>query len=635
MKNKRLDKSIYENPMYSARKETDALLELPLKASSDSPVYDAARFVSERQLKSTLLWQTFVEQFVSRPDAENGGWRGEFWGKMMRGGCFVYRLTRDEKLYAVLRRAVTAILDTADPDGRISTYPRDNEFFGWDMWCRKYVLLGLEYFYDICPEETLRNRIVAASCAHLNYIMGKIGDGEGKTEITDTSSFWGGLNSASILEPAVKLYMLTGENRYLDFAEYILKTGGCSKGDLFRLALENEIPPFCYPVVKAYEMMSFFEGVAELYRVKRDERYLRAVVNFTDAVLKTDYTVIGCCGCTHELFDNSSQVQTEYRVEVMQETCVSVTLSKLLMCVYSLTGDPKYADAIETTYYNSILGSVNFCGCSALRYDPVFTNLDYTYSEDFVKKIGGFMFDSYSPLYKSFRSRKTGGYMRMAGGKAYGCCACIGSAGLCVLPLSAVMISPDGKTVYISHYIEGDFEYVMPKGGRMRISEKTGYPYDAAVEMTVSFSGRTVPENIALRIPSYGDVKITAYGKKHKGKAGTFFTFPVTDGGNDSGKTAISLKAEFDLSAKVVCLCGKVAVKKGCITMAADCRAADINTVVSSKIVSDRKTKVPFPSRLARKIAFDNGSTIDLVDFSSAGADWNEKERNLTVWLDT
>ena len=45
-------------------------------------------FLQEEQLKDRVLWKKFVDVFRSHPDSENYGWRGEFWGKMMRGGCW-------------------------------------------------------------------------------------------------------------------------------------------------------------------------------------------------------------------------------------------------------------------------------------------------------------------------------------------------------------------------------------------------------------------------------------------------------------------------------------------------------------------------------------------------------------------
>ena len=43
------------------------------------------RFIQEHQLKDRSLWKKFVDVFRTRPDGEYEEWRGEFWGKMMRG----------------------------------------------------------------------------------------------------------------------------------------------------------------------------------------------------------------------------------------------------------------------------------------------------------------------------------------------------------------------------------------------------------------------------------------------------------------------------------------------------------------------------------------------------------------------
>ena len=43
------------------------------------------RFIEEFQLMDTVLWERFVEQYRTQPDGEDNGWRGEYWGKMMRG----------------------------------------------------------------------------------------------------------------------------------------------------------------------------------------------------------------------------------------------------------------------------------------------------------------------------------------------------------------------------------------------------------------------------------------------------------------------------------------------------------------------------------------------------------------------
>ncbi|MCQ2427538.1 MAG: glycoside hydrolase family 127 protein [Clostridia bacterium] len=633
----RLERPIYENPVYSRRKDTDRLLELPVAAVSDSVAYRTCRFVSDGQLRIDRLWKLFAEQFTVQDDSENYGWRGEYWGKMMRGGCFVYRVTGDSGLYLALRKAVLYILNTADSDGRISSYKREKELCGWDMWSRKYILLGLQYFYDICPEEALRNRIIAAMCAHLNYITERIGPDEGKKSILDSSHIWGSVNSCSILEPVVRLYNLTDDKKYLDFAEYIISTGGSNLGNLPELALKNEIPPYKYPVVKAYETMSFFEGILEYYRITGEEKYLTAVLNFTDAVLATDYTLIGNCGCTHELFDNSSECQTEDRTDIMQETCVAVTLSKLLFQCYLITGNPRYADAIETTYYNTILGSINFEGNKKLNMDPALSKRDYSHVADFVNEIGGFMFDSYSPLYKKSRNRKTGGFQTMDGNKAYGCCACIGAAGTAILPFSAVTMSAAGPV--IGQYIEGKFDYSLPEGGLLTVETETGYPFTNTVKMTVTVPEYLIGGCVSLRIPSYGNAVITLGGKHGKtfdAKAGTFFELPVKSFAQKAeGLCSAVIAIEFDEQAVIISKNDKIAVKKGCIVMAADSRIADIDAVLDDTLLFDLPGESSVQSRLCREMVFGNGTKITLIDYASAGACWDDPADKVTAWFDS
>jgi hypothetical protein len=96
----------------------------------------------------------------------------------MRGACYAYMYTHDEELYDILTWAAEEIIKTQDDFGRISTYTADHEFCGWDMWCRKYVLTGLQHYYRICKDEGLKEKILAACCKHLDYIADKIGAGK-------------------------------------------------------------------------------------------------------------------------------------------------------------------------------------------------------------------------------------------------------------------------------------------------------------------------------------------------------------------------------------------------------------------------------------------------------------------------
>lgn len=455
----------------------------------------SVRFIEEFQLLRADLWKRFVQQFKEDAD-HDGGWRGEFWGKMMRGACFVYEYSQNPQLYKVLTDTVLDMLTAQDETGRISSYGLDHELEAWDLWSRKYVLLGMQYYLEICEDAELSDRIVDSMRRQMDAILLKIGDPkDGKKLITKATRHWRGLNSSSILEPVVRLYRITKEQKYLDFASYIVDCGGTDVANLFELAYEDRFYPYQYPVTKAYEMISCFDGLLEYYYVTGEEKYKESIIRFADKILESDFTVIGCSGCTHELFDHSAVRQANTNNgAIMQETCVTVTLMKFFYRLAQLTLDGKYVDAFETSLYNAYLGSINT-----------------------EKVIGAFIqenhpdwcpeplpFDSYSPLTGGTRGRGIGGLKLMSDNHYYGCCACIGAAGLGLVPLMA-LIPADGAVV-LNLYLDGRIETVTPAGGKLTVKIETAYPADGKVKVTLDPER---PEQFELRI------RIPAWSRKN------------------------------------------------------------------------------------------------------------------------
>jgi len=133
---------------------------------------DAFAFVENAQLLKPVLWDRFVQQFREEADTDNG-WRGEYWGKMMRGACFVYSYTKNEELYSILVQTINDMIETADEVGRISSYPVDLEFDGWDIWSRKYVLLGMQYFLEICDDNAFKakNHRIHVQTSRLHHLQ--------------------------------------------------------------------------------------------------------------------------------------------------------------------------------------------------------------------------------------------------------------------------------------------------------------------------------------------------------------------------------------------------------------------------------------------------------------------------------
>lgn len=581
------------------------------------------KFTMEHQLMNADTWADFVRVFRTDSDVETGAWRCEYWGKMMRGAVLTYMVNKDEALYHVLEDTVLDLLSAQREDGRFSTYPADNQLFGWDMWGRKYVLTGMLHFMRICKDDELKARILAALCRHADAILDTVGEGDGKVAITETSTFWGGVNSCSILESMVDLYTFTGEARYLEFARYILSTGGCKDGDLIGLALAGEVMPYQYPEVKAYETMSFFEGVLAYYQVTGEERYLTAVTKFVEAVAETDITVIGCSGCTHELFDNSSFKQTLYSAGIMQETCVTVTWMRLLARLHLLTGESKYVDRIEQSAFNALYGSVNEHQNQQIRI---------LYREKRKEYVTGLPFDSYSPLYNGRRGFGIGGYQPFSFGGYYGCCACIAAAGIALVPLCAAVQGEDG--VVLNLYMSGQITFAVPSGRAATLTATATYPKALDYAARVSLAQ---PEKFAvcLRVPAFCENTVIAVNGEQVDAApadGYVSLHRVWHDGDELTVTA-------DFSLRTLSLEGRTAFFYGPLTLARD------------EAKEEGEVSLTEPIKLADSLAYtveeeQEGETVRLLveradgkepllltDYASCGKHWLDVKNRLTAWL--
>ena len=573
---------------------------------------DAVRFTLRHQLLDAALWQKFIDVYKEDSDAIDDGWRNEFWGKTMRGGCLTYQYTGDEALYAVLENAVKGLLEAQRPNGAFSTYPQDDCWRGWDVWGRKYVLTGLLHFYRICKDGSLKARILTAATAHAERLFDELG--EGKIAITETSDFWGGVNSCSVLEPVVDLYRLTGDERCMDFARYILSTGGCRDGSLIALAAEGKIPPYEYPEVKAYETISFFEGLLAVYEVTGDRYYLDAVENFAAAVMKTDITAIGCAGCTHELFDHSAVKQTLYSEGIMQETCVTVTWMRFCARLFLLTGKEQYFAQTEFSAYNALYGAMN---------DRLLMQRDARTGD----WLSALPFDSYSPLVNRTRGRGVGGLKYFRTGGFYGCCACIASAGTALLPLTAVTRTPEG--VSVNTYLSGRVSLTTPGGTPLTLACHTAYPAAMDARITVS---PAAPERftLRLRVPAFlKNAAIRVNGEPADAPIADNYAALTREWRGD----AVTLTGEISLEKEE--LNGMTAYRYGALTLARDAQkepGADLGAPLRLSGGPAERAEPAAGETVRFLLPLADGGSAVLTDYASCGKRWDKKNAAVSVW---
>ncbi len=563
-------------------------------------------YITQWQLKDRPLWAKFVNQFRTHSDSAEGDWRGEFWGKMMRGACLTWRYTQDGELYEILEETVRDLLTTQDHLGRICTYTEETEMTGWDLWSRKYVLTGMQHFYDICKDEALKGQILQAMCQHTDAVIRVIGPG--KKEITNTSTFWGCVNSCTILEPVMRLYTMTGQERYLEFARYILSTGGCADGNLIETALAGEKLPHQFPAVKAYEVMSFFEGALAYYEVTGEEKYFTAVKNFIDLVMEHEISVIGSAGCEHELFDHTVKTQTTSQWDLQQETCVTVTWMRVLSRLALLTGDVRYADALELPAYNAMPAAVNW---------EKQNGFDYWITK---KPTAPMPFDSYSPLRNKRHGRGTGGIRVFQEGGFYGCCGCIGSAGLALKPLMAFLAMDKGFV--INEYYPGTVKTQTPEGSPVAFTSQTQYPRENTYCLKLQLEK---PETFTLRLRIPGwcrEATLTAGGETVRAESGYY---DLTRLWHDGDTVLLTVPMELRSREQD----GYISYSYGPITLCWD-------NLKNNDDVSGLEETQPLPvqclEELRMAVKTPKGMKL-LTDYASCGKFWNREDAVISVWL--
>lgn len=540
---------------------------------------------------------------------EDGSWQIEFWGKWFTSAALAYDYNPCALLDSRLKYAVKNLLATQSPDGQITTYKSGREFGTWDMWGRKYVMLGLLAEYDRTGDKT----VLAAIEKHAGYIMENYG--KAKKSICD-NGMWGGLAASSILEPFVKLYRATADKKYLDFCLYIVEDWSQSKNkpDLLKKALagKNVFDMFEKPsddkskgymsggYSKSYEMMSCYEGLMELYRATGNANYKKAVENVARNIRDTEITVLGS-GSIWERWVFGKFCQ-QRKTDHWMETCVTATWIKLCAQMLRISGDSRFADDIELAAYNALIPAQMNDGKWWAHYTPM----------DGIR----------TPAPEQCKIHMN-------------CCVASGPRGLFMLPKIAYMTSPNSITV---NFYERSSARLPLNGGEVRL-ELTGG--DMREGNVAGIFLKDVPPGdsefeIALRIPRWSKtsrVFINGVEVPEKVEAGTYLKLSRKWKKNDA------IAAVFDCSVKLIqdpADSRMYALSQGPFVFAADKRfekdfdkPATFKTDENGNVIA--KPAEASGANLAIDVETAGGGTRTFIDYCSAGSTWS-KDSQFRVW---
>lgn len=407
----------------------------------------------------------FVQAFHDKTDTE-GLFCGEFWGKWFTSAVLAYEYEPTEEHFAILKEAADGLMAAQEADGRLSASGID--FSHWDLWGRKYALLGLLAYFDVTQDEKVLNCAEAAADQLISITAGESG-----RKVTETGLMaLKGLSSCSILQPIVFLYERTGEKRFLDYAQSLVGLWEIpSAYSKVGLGLIKQAVPDCTPVTivapKAYEIMSCYEGLLELYNVTGKKEYFEAVLNYMEAVLKREIMITGS-GSSGELWCEGAYRQTQL-LEAPMETCVTATFMKMCRELLCLTGDVKWANQLEISLFNALAGAMLPEGNWWAYFSPLLgervpsqVQIEYVHSS---------------------------------------CCVVNGPRALLEVPKWCVMNREDGIAVNL--YQEGTYRALF-RGQEVELAQETEYPKSGKIVLTFQ-KAADGEMTLALRIPEWAE----------------------------------------------------------------------------------------------------------------------------------
>ena len=425
-------------------------------------------------------------------------WRqGEQPGKWLESAILTAARTRDQALEKEARGVYDRILRSQEPGGYIGiTSPGvrspDRPLRGMDAYELYFLQHALLTAYEIWKDP---KGLVAAKKLG-NYFLDFIGPGkaefwpsalhdpENKEKVlkgTQHSELAGhsihySWEGTLLIDPMMRLYELTGDRRYYDWCKWVVHridkwSGWNAYSRLDSVAAGTMTIDKIQPYVHAHTFQMNFLGLLRMYQVSGDPSYLRKVAGaWNDVAARQMYITGGVSVGEHYEREHVKPLTGK-----MMETCATMSWMQLSQYLLDLSGDPKYADAMERICWNQVFAEQSIDG-DANRYDT-----------------------------------PPNGYVPEGLFREPDCCMSSGHRLLSMLPGFIYAAGP-GHAIYINQFIQSTATI-----GRVKVSQQTNYPEDEKIVVRID-SSTVMSFTVNVRIPAWCQAPTVAVnGKKVEG----------------------------------------------------------------------------------------------------------------------
>ncbi len=271
-----------------------------------------------------------------------------------------------------------------------------------------------------------------------------------------------------------RLYLLTGERKYLDEAKYFLDMRG-------KTACKDPYSQSSQPVIEQSQAMGhavragyMYSGMADVAALTGDTDYINAIDRIWENIVGKKYYITGGVGARHEgeAFGGDYELPN---LTAYNETCAAISMVYFNYRMFLLHGESKYFDCLERTLYNGVFSGMSIDGGRFFYPNPLECDGVYRFNAD------------------NTIERQPW----------FGCACCPSNLCRFIPSLPGYIYAVNGSDLYVNLFA-GNTATVDVAGGRMTLEQTTDYPWAGDIEIGIKDN---TAGNVSLRIRIPGWVR--------------------------------------------------------------------------------------------------------------------------------
>ena len=391
--------------------------------------------------------------------------------KIIEGASYALAVEYDQQLDNYLDSVINLIAAAQEPDGYLTTCvtnkcDRLSGWWGKSRWekINSHELYNSGHLYEAAVAHYLatgKRNLLDVAIKNADLVCEVFGPAEGQIHRP---------SGHPIVEMAlVKLYKVTGDNKYLDAAKYFVEeTGRGTDGHRLSEYSQDHKPILDQDEIVGHAVRAgyLYSGVADVASLTNDTAYFNALERVWDNMASKKLYITGGIGSRPqgEGFGPNYELNNH---TAYCETCAAIANVYWNYRMYLATGDAKYADVYERALYNGVPSGVSLSG-DRFFYDNPLESMGEHYRE-----------------------------------KWFGCACCPGNVTRFMASIPQYMYATQGDDILVNLYIQSDSE-INTENNKVKLTQTTDFPWNGDVLVNVD------PENegefaLRLRIPGWAE----------------------------------------------------------------------------------------------------------------------------------